>query len=88
MSFQTKVDTRQRTQEEIDRDTPVTVTATMLPEVAEQLAQFAKRSLFDTFYEMTEAHLPHEERQRRASLMITGIEAVASGLRDAGYSPR
>ncbi len=88
MPFQTKVDTQLRTQEEIERDTPVTVTATMLPEVAEQLAQFAKRSLFDTFYAFTEAHLPHEERQRRAYLMISGIEAVASGLRDAGYSPR
>jgi len=88
MPFQTKVETRLRTQEEITRDTPVTITATMTPEVAEQLAQFAKRALFDTFYGFTEAHLPHEERQRRAYLMVDGIEAIAVGLRDAGYSPR
>jgi hypothetical protein len=88
MPFQTKVETRLRTPDEIARDTPVTITATMTPEAAEQLAQFAKRSLFDTFYELTEAHLPHEERQRLAYLMISGVEAVAVGLRDAGYSPR
>jgi hypothetical protein len=57
-------------------------------EVAWELAQFCKRSTFDTFYELTEAHLAHEERQRRAYLMISGIEAVQKALGDAGYAPR
>ena len=42
---------------------PVTITATLSNQaVARQLAQFCKRSTFDTFYNMTEAHLSHDER--------------------------
>lgn len=88
MPFQREVPTDLRTPEEVARDTPVTVTATMSQEVAEQLAQFCKRSTFQTFYDFTEEHLPHEERQRRAYLMIGGIDAVTIGLRNQGFSPR
>ena len=66
----------------------VTVTATMRPEAAFQLAQFAKRSTFDTFYRFTEAHLSNDERTARAYQMIAGIEAVGRALADAGYAPR
>lgn len=69
-------------------DTTVTITATMETEVAYQLAQFAKRSTFNTFYEFTEAHLPDAQRKERAYQMIAGIETIAEALADAGYSPR
>ena len=58
------------------------------PGVAMQLAQFCKRSTFDIFYELTEAHLTKEERTETAYQMIAGIEAVARALADKGYSPR
>lgn len=68
---------------------PVTINVTIgSPAVARQLAQFCKRSTFDTFYELTEAHLSHEERKDLAYQMISGIEAVQRGLSDAGFSPR
>ena len=67
---------------------PVTIDVTMADEVAGQLAQFCKRSTFNIFYDLTEAHLPHEERQRRAYLMIAGIEAVQGALAEAGHAPR
>ncbi|MFM9928271.1 hypothetical protein VLK31_35250 [Variovorax sp. H27-G14] len=67
---------------------PVTITATLEPHVATQLAQFCKRSTFDIFFELTEAHLPHEERTARADQMIAGIGAVATALADAGTAPR
>ncbi len=35
----------------------VSVSFTLTEEVAEQLAQFCKRSTFGTFYDFTEAHL-------------------------------
>lgn len=66
----------------------VTITATMNEDVAMQLAQFCKRSTFDQFYDLTEAHLPHEERQRRAYQMIGGIEAVQRALGESGFAPR
>ena len=88
MGFQTEVPRELRTPEEVARDALVTVTATMSQEQAEQLAQFAKRSMLDTFYELTEAHLPHDERTRLAYLMIGGMEAVQRALAEVGYSPR
>ncbi len=66
----------------------VTITVTMNEDLAMQLAQFCKRSTFDQFYDLTEAHLPHEERQRRAYQMIGGIEAVQRALSECGFSPR
>lgn len=66
----------------------VTITATLEDDVAYQLAQFAKRSTFNTFYEFTEAHLPDAQRKERAYQMIAGIETIAKALAEAGYSPR
>jgi hypothetical protein len=66
----------------------VDINARMTNEVAWELAQFCKRVRFSECYELTEAHLPHEERQRRAYLMISGVEAVQAALRDKGYAPR
>lgn len=45
------------------------------------LAQFAKRSTFDTFRQCAE---DNEEAQR----MIDAIEAVRKGLAEAGWAPR
>ena len=56
--------------------------------VAFQLAQFCKRSTFDTFYAMTEAHLSDDKRTALAYQMIAGLDAVSRGLADAGFSPR
>ena len=69
-------------------DSTIFFTTSMSDEQAAQLAQFAKRSTFDTFYAFTEAHLPHEERQRRAYLMIAGVEAVQRALASIGFAPR
>lgn len=44
--------------------------------------------MFDQFYALIEAHLPHEERQWKAYLVISGVDAVAAALRDKGYAPR
>lgn len=67
----------------------VTLTVTIEDEeVAWQLAQFCKRSEFSDFFEHTEAHLQHDERNRRAYQMIAGIDAVQDGLREAGFDPR
>lgn len=66
----------------------VTITVQMTPEVAHQLAQFCKRSTYSTFFEFTEPHLSNEERTSRAYQMISGIEAVAGALAEAGYAPR
>lgn len=68
---------------------PLTVTATIHNDiVAEQLAQFCKRVGFQACYDLTEAHLSHEERKQRAYQMLSGLDAVAAGLRDIGFSPR
>jgi hypothetical protein len=56
--------------------------------VALQLAQFCKRSTFSVFYDLTEAHLGHEERKERAYQMIAGVEAIQSALSKSGISPR
>jgi len=69
-------------------DKPVEITVTMSSEQAQQLAQFAKRATFNIFYDLTEAHLPIDERQHLACLMIGGIEAVRHALADAGHRPR
>jgi hypothetical protein len=66
----------------------VTFTATITAEQAEQLAQFAKRSTFETFYQFTEAHFSRTERQALARSMIDGMEAVQRALADAGFNPR
>ena len=66
----------------------IDVTATMTGDVALQLAQFCKRSTFNIFYELTEAHLPSDERKSRAYKMISGIEAVQAALANAGFAPR
>ena len=47
----------------------------MSAEVAWELAQSVKRSNFETKLNLTEAHLPHDERKRRAALMIAGAVA-------------
>jgi len=72
----------------MQEEAPITITATLEPAVAHQLAQFCKRSSFATFYDMTEAHLPQDERKTRAYQMIAGIEAVGRSLAEVGYSPR
>ena len=86
--FQTSVPREMRTAAQIAADTPIAISVSLTPEVAYQLAQFAKRSTFATFYEFTEAHLPDEERKKLAYQMIAGIDAVAKGLADVGYAPR
>ena len=68
--------------------TEVTISVTMTAEVATQFAQFCKRSTFNTFYQCTEAHLPVDERNKRAYQMTSGLEAVQCKLAEAGYSPR
>lgn len=87
-NFQTHVRTELRSAEDVEAARPVTISASMNPDVAYQLAQFCKRSTFDQFFELTEAHLPHEERTSKAYQMISGIEAVGRALSDAGFSPR
>jgi hypothetical protein len=67
---------------------PVTISVQLDEDVAHQLAQFCKRSTFDTFYSFTEAHLPHDERQQRAYQMIAGITLVQRALASAGHAPR
>jgi hypothetical protein len=67
---------------------PVTITATMDDDCAWELAQFCKRSTFQTFYNKTEPHLPEAERTALAYRMIRGIEAVQAALAEQGYSPR
>jgi len=66
----------------------VNISLSIPDEVAHQLAQFAKRATFNTFYEFTEAHLPDAQRKERAYQMIAGIEAVGAALAEAGHAPR
>ena len=66
----------------------ITITLELNEDVAWQLAQFCKRSSFDVFFELTEQHLPYEERRERAYKMIAGIEKVAAALSTAGIEPR
>lgn len=86
--MQTVVRSQPRTMAEIAEDTPVHLSISMSPAVARQLAQFAKRSTFDTFYDLTEAHLSHDERKELAYQVIAGIEAVGAALGEAGFAPR
>ena len=71
-----------------ESDQMIDVTATMTEEVALQLAQFCKRSTYNIFYDLTEAHLSPDERKRCAYQMISGIEAVQAALTNAGFAPR
>lgn len=66
----------------------ITIAVTMNEDVALQLAQFCKRSTFDQFFDLTEAHLSVEERTRRAYQMISGVEAVQGALSECGFAPR
>ena len=66
----------------------VAITVELDDDVAAQLAQFCKRSTFDTFYQFTEAHLSHDARRDRAYLMIAGIERLQAALAEAGHAPR
>lgn len=69
--------------------TKITITVELDDEqAAYQLAQFCKRSTYQTFYNFTEAHLPDEQRSQRAYQMIRGIERVQCALAAAGFSPR
>ncbi|GJI98163.1 DUF7706 family protein [Duganella vulcania] len=61
---------------------------TMDRRTARELAQFAKRLGFQACYDLTEAHLPHEERIDKAYLMIHGMDLVARALSGAGFAPR
>lgn len=54
----------------------VGIAAELTAEQAERLAQFSKRSMFDTFYQYTQAHL-----------MVGGIGEVQRALAEAGYVP-
>ena len=66
----------------------VHITASLNKRVANDLAQFCKRSTFDTFFELTDAHLSHEERTEMAHRMISGIDAISRGLAEKGFAPR
>jgi len=68
--------------------TDITITVTVDEQVAIQLAQFYKRSTFNEFYDLTEAHLSNDERQRSAHQMIAGIEAVQGASSEIGIAPR
>jgi hypothetical protein len=87
-AFQTEVRRNMPTPAELAADAPVEISVSLHPAVAHQLAQFAKRSTFNTFYEFTEAHLSDDERKQRAYQMIAGIDAVGAALAAAGYAPR
>jgi hypothetical protein len=68
--------------------TYIPIQATLEHDVAWELAQFCKRSTFQTFYDYTEAHLPDQERTALAYRMIAGIEAIQTALAHAGVEPR
>ena len=86
--FQTKVQTDLQSSDYVETEKLVTVAFSLLPEVAWQLAQFCKRSTFSQFYDLTEAHLDKEERERRAYQMIAGLEALQAALAKVGVEPR
>jgi|GEM_PF-2165016 len=86
--FQTEVRREMRTPAEVAAEQTVEISVSLHPAVAHQLAQFAKRCTFNTFYEFTEAHLSDDERKQRAYQMIAGIEAVGAALATAGHAPR
>ena len=74
--FQTEVRRELRTPAEVAAEAVVTIVAGKHPDIALQLAQFAKRSTFDTFYQFTEAHLSDDERTAKAYQMIAGVDAI------------
>jgi len=86
--FQTEVRRELRTPAEVAAEAPVEISVSLHPAVAHQLAQFAKRCTFNTFYEFTEAHLSEDERKERAYQMSAGIDAVGAALAKAGHAPR
>lgn len=53
--FQTEVRRNMPTPAEVAADAPVEISVSLHPAVAHELAQFAKRSTFNTFYEFTGA---------------------------------
>ena len=67
--FQTEGRTACRTTAEAAADTPVSITIELRPDVALQLAQFAKRSIFDTFYVGISVHPAQSFRPIVPSLM-------------------
>lgn len=68
---------------------PIALSVTVPDEaVAWELAQFCKRLSFSDALELTEAHLPHEERKEKAYQMIAGINALQRALADVGFDPR
>lgn len=86
--IQTEVRMNLRSPEEVAAETPVEIGISLHPDVANQVAQFAKRATFNTFYELTEAHLSDDERKKRAYQMIAGVEAVGAALARAVHAPR
>jgi hypothetical protein len=66
----------------------VTITIALSEDVAWQFAQFCKRSTFDMFYSLTEAHRSPAERTAHAYQMIGGIDACSAELARAGIDPR
>ena len=64
--------------------TPPTVTVTiddLTPDEALALAQFMKRSLFDTYRELA-------KDEDEAYLMLAAVQKLKKGLAAEGYSPR
>lgn len=59
----------------------VTITFELTPQQAMALAQFCKRSQFQTFHECA---VDKDE----AYVMIDGIYQLTNALREEGYSPR
>jgi hypothetical protein len=73
----------------MEKKRPITLAVDLRSaEIALQLAQFCKRSTFDTFFDMTEAHLSYDARMMQAYQAMNGIDAVSRALAAAGISPR
>jgi hypothetical protein len=53
----------------------------LTPDEALALAQFAKRSLFDTYRQFA-------ADENEAHLMLAAVEKLRKGLAEQGYSPR
>jgi hypothetical protein len=59
----------------------VSVTVELSPDEALALAQFVKRSLFDTYREFA-------ADEPEARLMLSAVESLRKGLAAEGFSPR
>lgn len=70
------------------QDETITLQVEIPKDSAYQLAQFCKRLAHSHCYDLTEAHLSHDERKARAYQMLAGIEALREALAKAGYAPR